>query len=214
MMSNDGKWSKGPPPKNKNSEKTYTEMRRLFLISFVSMLCLCSLQAQTDFKPFAFKYYMRLMVWGAKGQSIDDYRKHAKNMGLDLIYHKEEKSEIYLVWAQNVTYEKGHMTESYTKTGEPTRLLNMDLTPNSGRDKYTPITITLAFPSQQAQEQFKRDGLAYGCLPNEKIDDTDIDATWTNVSGIRYNRAPGKLKTWHYIFFYQKDGMYMCTFLF
>lgn len=189
-------------------------MKRLILVSFISLLCISAASAQATYKPFSFKYYMRLMVWGAKGQSIDDYRKHAKNLGLDLVYQKEEKSEIYLVWAQNVTYQKGHMTETYTKTGDPTRLLNMDLTPNNGRDRYTPITITIVFPDKAAQEQFRRDGLAYGCLANEQLDDTDIDATWTNVSGIRYNRAPGKLKTWHYIFFYQKDGMPMCTFLF
>lgn len=175
---------------------------------------MCGANAQTDHKPFSFKYYMRLMVWGAKGQSIDAYRKHAKDLGLDLVFHEEEKSEIYLVWAQNVAYKKGHMTETYTKNGEPARLLNMDLTVNNGRDKYTPITVTLIFPNKDEQQQFKRDGLAYGCIVNENIDDTDIDATWNNVTSIRYNRAPGKLKTWHYIFFYEKDGMPMCTFLF
>lgn len=189
-------------------------MKKLILLFLTSLLCLNSANGQTKNKPFSFKYYMQLMVWGAKGQSVDAYRKHAKDLGLDLIYHDEEKSEIYLVWAQNVAYKKGHMTETYSKTGEWPRLLNVDLTPNSNPDKYTPITITLAFASQEAQEQFKQEGLAYGCLVNEHLNDTDIDVTWTHVSGLRYNRAPGKLKTWHYIFFYEKDGLYMCTFLF
>jgi len=189
-------------------------MKKLTLVLFISMFCLNNVYSQAAYKPFSFKYYMQLMVWGAKGQSVEAYRKHARDLGLDLVYHAEEKSEIYLVWAQDVTYKKGHMTESYRKTGDTPRLLNLDLTPNSNPDKYTPITVTLAFPSKEEQEQFRRDGLAYGCLVNEHLNDTDIDATWSHVSGLRYNRAPGKLKTWHYIFFYEKDGLYMCTFLF
>ena len=189
-------------------------MKRLILVFLSGLFCLSSVYGQERWKPFSFKYYMQLMVWGAKGQPLDAYRKHAKGLGLDLIYHEEEKSEIYLIWAQDVTYQRGHMTESYRKTGDTPRLLNLDLTPNSNPDKYTPITVTLAFPSKEEQEQFRRDGLAYGCLVNEHLNDTDIDATWSHVSGLRYNRAPGKLKTWHYIFFYEKDGLYMCTFLF
>ncbi len=53
-----------------------------------------------------------------------------------------------------------------------------------------------------------------GCVVNDKIEDSDIDVTWKNVSGIKYIIDAKRLTSWRFIYFYEKDGMYMSTFLF
>lgn len=52
-----------------------------------------------------------------------------------------------------------------------------------------------------------------GCKVNNNIYSTDIDPTWSNVDGITYALFAGA-HSWRYIYFYEKDDMYMCTFLF
>ena len=52
-----------------------------------------------------------------------------------------------------------------------------------------------------------------GCKVNDNIFSTDIDPTWSHVEGITYALYSGA-HSWRYIYFYVKDKMYMCTFLF
>lgn len=188
-------------------------MKRLLLPLIALLLTATAAQAKMGDERFNFRYYLRLMSFGDHGQTLDKYRKHAAQLGLDLVYHAEETAEIYLVWAKGVGYSRGHMTETYTRQGDHPRCLNMDLTPN-GRGKYSPITVTIVFPDKAQQMEFWQQGLRTSCQPVEQMEDTDIDPTWTDVSCLRYNMAPGRLLTWHYIYFYEKDGMPMCTFLF
>lgn len=188
-------------------------MKRLTLFFVVAVLGTCSIHAQSGEPQFSFKYFLRLMNFGAKGQSLDAYKKYASGQGLSLIHHAEESSEIYMVWADQLTYKTGHMSETYTKTGNRPRCINVDLTVN-GKDKYTPITVTLVFPDKEAQQRFRKEGMNLGCIVNDKIEDSDIDVTWKNVSGIKYIIDAKRLTSWRFIYFYEKDGMYMSTFLF
>lgn len=183
------------------------------IIIVVLLLGLDSAMAQNRNSTFDFRYYLNLMRYGAKGLTLDDYKKHASKLGLNLIHHTEEKSEIYLVWAEDVTYQTGYMSESYTSVGDHPRCLNLDLTPN-GRNRYTPIAITLVFPDEQAQQEFWRQGMNIGCQEVMAIEPTDVDATWTHVRELRYIGNPKTQVSWRYILFYQKDNLYMCTFLF
>lgn len=183
------------------------------IIIVVLLLGLDSAMAQNRNSTFDFRYYLNLMRYGAKGQTLDHYKKHAAKLGLNLIHHAEEKSEIYLVWAENVTYQTGYMSESYASVGDHPRCLNMDLTPN-GKNRYTPISITLVFPDEQAQRAFWRDGVSLGCQEVTAIESTDVDATWSHVRELRYIGNPKTQVSWRYILFYQKDNLFMCTFLF
>ena len=78
--------------------------------------------------------------------------------------------------------------------------------------KYS-VQQTLVFPDKQAQNRFRAEGFKAGCKENKEIYSTDVDPTWSNVSSIKYAKHAGA-KSWRYIFFYEKDGMNMCTFLF
>ena len=187
-------------------------MKKIILIPLL-LLTVLSATAQTSYKSFDFGYYLRLMQYGAKGISLESYKKHAAKLGLNLIHHSEEKSEIYLVWGQDITYQKGRMTETYSRTGETPIGLNLDLTPN-GKDRYTPISITLVFPDIKAQQKFMNDGLKLGCQKNGQIEQTDLDATWTQVQGLKYIANPKTQTSWRYIYSYEKDGLYLSTFLF
>lgn len=187
-------------------------MKRIFLIPLL-LLAVLSVTAQTSYKSFDFAYYLRLMQYGAKGMSLEAYKKHAAKLGLNLIHHSEEKSEIYLVWGQDITYQKGRMTETYSRTGDTPIGINLDLTPN-GKDRYTPISITLVFPDMKAQQQFMNDGLKLGCQKNSQIEQTDLDATWTQAKGLKYIANPKTQSSWRYICSYMKDGLFMCTFYF
>lgn len=188
-------------------------MKHRFLIIFVLLLSLNPAMAQNRNGSFDFRYYLNLMRYGAKGQTLETYKKHASKLGLNLIYHAEEKSELYLVWAEDVTYQTGYMSESYTSVGDHPRCLNLDLTPN-GKNRYTPISITLVFPDEQAQRAFWRDGMSLGCQEVTTVEPTDIDATWSHVRELRYIGNPKTQVSWRYILFYQKDNLFMCTFLF
>ncbi len=143
-------------------------MKRFILFFVVAVLGTCSIHAQSGEPQFSFKYFLRLMNFGAKGQSLDAYKKYANGQGLSLIHHAEESSEIYMVWADQLTYKTGHMSETYTKTGNRPRCINVDLTVN-GKDKYTPITVTLVFPDKDAQQRFRKEGMNLGCVVNDKI---------------------------------------------
>jgi len=187
-------------------------MKRLSMIYLLLLTALLA-SAQTRIKAFDFGYYLNLMRYGAKGLTLDDYKKKATDLGLNLIHHSEEKSEMYLVWGQDVNYKKERITESYSRTGEQPRCVNMDLTPN-GKNRYAPICITLVFPDQTAQQQFWNDGLKLGCSKNEQIEQTDLDATWTQVQGLKYIANPKTQTSWRYIYFYEKDGLFLSTFLF
>jgi len=184
-----------------------------YMIALLAALVLAMpAQAQQKEPPFSFKYFLKLMNFGAKGQSLAKYKKYAVDHGLTLIYHEEESSEVYMVWADQVTYAKGHMTETYIRTGDRPRCINLDLTPN-GKDEFTPITVTLIFPDKAAQQRFRQEGMNLGCLVNDHLEPTDIDPTWSDVSGIKYIIHPS-LKSWRFMYFYEKEGMPMCTFLF
>jgi len=187
-------------------------MKKIILIPLL-LLAVLSATAQTSYKPFDFGYYLRLMQYGAKGISLEAYKKHAAKLGLNLIHHAEEKSEIYLVWAEDVSYKTGYMSESYASVGDHPRCLNMDLTPN-GKNRYTPIGITLVFPDEQTQQEFWRQGMNIGCQEVTAIEPTDVDATWSHVRELRYIGNPKTQVSWRYIFFYQKDNLFMCTFFF
>ena len=189
-------------------------MKKLVSFVFAAVVSMGTLSANlVNDGEFHFKSFLELMNFGAKGQTLEAYRDYARNQNLNLIFQKEEPMEVYFVWAQNVTYKKGHMTETYTRTGEAPRLLNVDLTPNGG-DKFVPITITLIFPDKAAQRRFYNEGMKIGCIVNDKLEATDIDPTWSNVSGIKYCIDAKRLTSWRFMYFYEKDGMYMCTFLF
>jgi hypothetical protein len=62
--------------------------------------------------------------------------------------------------------------------------------------------------------KIRKEGMNLGCVVNDKIEDSDIDVTWKNVSGIKYIIDAKRLTSWRFIYFYEKDGMYMSTFLF
>ena len=186
--------------------------KRPFILCLL-FCCLLPAVGQTGNKSFDFGYYLRLMTYGAKGQSLDAYKKHAAGLGLNLIHHSEEKSELYLVWGQDLSYERETLKESYTRIGDAPRCLNLDLTPN-GKNRYTPISISLVFPDERAQQDFWRDGMKIGCREVEKIEPTDVDVTWSHVRELRYIGNPKTQVSWRYILFYQKDGLFMCTFLF
>ena len=188
-------------------------MKRLMICFFAAFLCFGNAGAQKAEPHFSFKYFLRLMNFGAKGQSLESYKKYAGDQGLTLIHHAEESSEIYMVWADQLTYKTGHMTETYTRTGDKPRCINVDLTAN-GKNKYTPITVTLVFPDKEAQQRFRREGMDLGCIVNDKIEDSDINVTWKDVTGIKYIIDAKHLTSWRFIYFYEKDGMYMSTFLF
>lgn len=185
---------------------------RIFFI-IVLMLGLKPVMAQNHDSTFDFRYYLNLMRYGAKGQTLDNYKRHASKLGLNLIHHAEGKSELYLVWAQDVAYQTGYMSESYTSTGDHPRCLNLDLTPN-GKNRYTPISITLVFPDGVAQQEFWQQGMSIGCQEVMSIEPTEVDATWTHVRELRYIGNPKTQVSWRYILFYEKDGLSMCTFLF
>ncbi len=188
-------------------------MKRKLILLMLFLSVIGTTTAQKVNNPYSFRYFLRLMSFGYKGQSLDDYKRYAEKRGLKLIYHEVENREIYMVWADQVAYATGHMTETYTRLGDRPRCINMDLTPN-GKGRYSPIGVTIVFPDKEQQREFWQQGLNTNCLECKEMEDTDIDATWSNVSCLRYNMAPGRLLTWHYIFFYEKDGMSMCTFLF
>ena len=185
------------------------------LTTFLLSLLLFSLptSAQTGESLFSFKFFLQLMQYGSKGQSLDTYKKYAANHNLSLIYHAEESSEIYMVWADQLTYKTAHMTESYTPTGDNPCCMNLDLTPN-GKNKYTPISVTLVFPTLEQREMFRQEGMGLGCVVNDQIEDSDIDVTWSHVTGIKYIMNPKLQTSWRFIYFYEKDGLFMCTFLF
>jgi|GEM_PF-1896925 len=182
------------------------------LIVTLLLLIGCATTQKVNAQAFHFKPMMDVMNYKAAGQPISYYENLAKGMGLKQIYSKEDGRERYFVWGKQINYQVGHMTETYTATGDTPTALNVDITEN-GAGKYTPITITVVFPNKQAQNQFRKEGMQYGCVKNNDIEDTDIDVTWKNVSGIKYILAKG-LTSWRYVYFYEKDGMHMCTFLF
>lgn len=188
-------------------------MKKFICLTVVLLVCSSMTFAQRKAaKDFHFKPFLELMNFQANGKSLDYYHDYAKNANLKLIYDVTEPSEIYYVWADGVTYKKGHMTESYTKEGDAPRCLNLDLCEN-GNGKYTPITITLVFPDKQAQNRFRNEGIKAGCKENKEIYSTDVEPSWSNVSSLKYAKHAGA-KSLRYIFFYEKDGMNMCTFLF
>lgn len=184
-------------------------MKKLLCVMVVLLACANVTMAQNDFH---FKTFLELMNFQAKGKSLDYYHGLANKAGLDLIYDTNESGEIYYVFSKGVSYKKGHMTETYTKLADSPKLLNFDLTENKP-GKYTPITITLIFPDRDAQQRFRNEGMKIGCKVNNNIYSTDIDPTWSNVDGITYALFAGA-HSWRYIYFYEKDDMYMCTFLF
>lgn len=185
---------------------------RILMMS-VLILGITHVKAQNSVSSFDFRYYLNLMGYGAKGKTIDDYKKHASKLGLNLVHHSEEKSELYLVWAENLAYEKGYMSESYAPVGDNPRCLNLDLTPN-GKNRYSPIAITLVFPDERSQQAFWHDGLKLGCQEVAKIEPTDVDSTWAHVRELRYIGNAKTQVSWRIIIFYEKDDLFMCTFLF
>ena len=98
-------------------------MKKFICLTVVLLLCSSVTFAQTKAKDFHFKPFLELMNFQAAGKSLDYYHDYAKNANLKLIYDVTEPSEIYYVWADGVSYKKGHMTESYTKEGNAPRPL-------------------------------------------------------------------------------------------
>ena len=194
-------------------------MKRLFSTLLVLAVTFGAASANVAAEPeFHFKHFLQLMNYGAKGKTLEEYRSYAREQKLNLIFHEEEPMEIYFVWAQDVTYKKwdlsqGNVWGTYTKTGNNPRCVNMDLTVN-GKNKFSPITITIVFPDAAAQKRFYDEGIKLGCIVNDALESTDIDPTWSNVSGIKYCIDAKRLTSWRFMFFYEKDGLHMCTFLF
>lgn len=188
-------------------------MKKLITLMFVLMAYSTVSFAQTKNEAeFHFKTFIELMNFKSMGKSLDYYVDYASKAGLSKIYEEKDGRELYYVWADGVTYKKGHMTETYKKEGDAPKCLNVDLI-ESGNGVYSPMTITLIFPDKKAQQNFRQEGLNMGCVNEKKIYATDVDPTWKNVSCIKYVKH--RLNTsWRYIFFYEKDGMNMCTFLF
>lgn len=168
--------------------------------------------AQDTTKDFHFKTFIELMNFSFQGKDFSYYEKLASNAGLTKIHEEKDKSEVYYVWGENVSYKKGHMTETYTKLGDNPSCLNFDLIRNE-KGLYVPMTISIIFPDAEAQERFYNEGIKMGAVVNDKIYSTDVDPTWKNVKGIKYVKHRTNT-SWRYIFFYEKDGMNMCTFLF
>lgn len=188
-------------------------MKRILSITIVLLasITMAFAQAKGD-GEFHFHTFIQLMNFGAQGKNLSFYSNYAKNAGLTQIYEQKDHEELYYVWAKDVTYSKGHMTETYTKTGNSPKAMNVDVIPTK-KGLYVPMTVTLIFNDAKAQKRFRDEGIKYGCEENSEIYSTDVDPTWSNVSCIKYRKH--KLnKSWRYIFFYEKDGMHMCTFLF
>lgn len=188
-------------------------MRKVFTILCFMFLTSGTVLSQTVPIQFSFRKYLEWMSYGHKGLSIAAYKKHAASLGLNLIHHSEERSEIYMVWGSDIGYEKGNLTETYVSKGDNPCCFNLDLTPN-GKNLYSPISISLVFPDSTSQQRFWDEGIRLGCQKLASVEPTEVDATWTDVHELRYIGNPKTQVSWRYILFYQKDNLYMCTFLF
>lgn len=159
-----------------------------------------------------FKDLLSWMDFNYRGKTIADYKRYGESLKLDLLYEKEQPMEYYLVYGKNIKYTRHDDIEEsfYRLPGEP-ECVDFDLTPNRD-DKYNAITITVVFRNEELQQAFRKAGLAAGCIENTEMDDTNFGLDWKNVTGIKYNAMPGILTTWRFVYFYEKDGMYMAQF--
>lgn len=159
-----------------------------------------------------FKDLLSWMDFNYRGKTISDYKAYGESLKMKLIYEKDQPMEHYLVYGNNLKYSRYDDIEEsfYQLAGEPEGI-EFDLTPNRD-DKYNAITITVVFRNQELQQAFRKAGLAVGCIENTEMDDTNFGLDWKNVTGIKYNAMPGILTTWRFVYFYEKDGMYMAQF--
>lgn len=184
--------------------------KTVFLLMMIFTGVNVVMSQNVDSNVIHFNEIMPLMKYKAKGKTIESYKDYGKSKGLDLLYDQKEGSEIFMVWGQNISYQKKGRDESFTSKGDGQRALDLDLTNNGGL--YSPIMITLVFENKDAMEKFWSEGLSYGCIVNDKIDDTDIDISWNNVKGLKLNENSKILKSWKFVYFYDKDGLYFATF--
>lgn len=186
-------------------------MKKLLIsIALCMMSAVMSYAQNTNDGEFHFKTFIELMNWRAPGRQLSFYSDYAAKAGLSQVFELKEGDELYYVWSKNVTYQKGHMTETYGKVGDETRALNVDLTPNK-KGLYVPVSITLIFRDAKEQKRFRDEGIEYGCVENPDMYYETVDPTWKNVNSIKYIKHKTNT-SWRYIFFYEKDGMQMCTF--
>jgi hypothetical protein len=186
-------------------------MKKIIVLLFIMFAGVNIIKSQNMVnKSIRFDEIMPLMKYKAKGKSLESYKEYGKAKGLDLLYDQKDGAEIFMVWGQNISYQKNGRDESFTSKGDGQRALDLDLTNNGGL--YSPIMITLVFENKDAMEKFWTEGLSYGCIVNDKIDDTDIDVTWNNVKGLKLNENSKILKSWKFVYFYDKDGLFFATF--
>jgi len=175
-------------------------------------LLLCLGAGSMNAQNFRFKELLSWMDFNYQGKTIQDYKAYGKSNDMDLIFEKEAFSETYLVYGKGLTYSRADDIEmTFSKTAEDAFGLELDLTPNVG-NYYNPITITVIFKDRDAQQKFRQDGLKMGCIENDDMQDTNFGLDWKNVTGIKYNAAPKVLTTWRFVYFYEKDGLFMATF--
>lgn len=159
-----------------------------------------------------FRDLLSWMDFNYRGKTIDDYKRYGESLKLPLLYEKDQPMEHYLVFGKNIQYMRyDDIEESFHQLGDNPECVDFDLTPNRD-DKYNAITITVVFRNQELQQNFRKAGLAAGCIENTEMDDTNFGLDWKNVTGIKYNAMPGILTTWRFVYFYEKDGMYMAQF--
>ena len=161
-------------------------MKKLLIsIALCMMSAVMSYAQNTNDGEFHFKTFIELMNWRAPGRQLSFYSDYAAKAGLSQVFELKEGDELYYVWSKNVTYQKGHMTETYGKVGDETRALNVDLTPNK-KGLYVPVSITLIFRDAKEQKRFRDEGIEYGCVENPDMYYETVDPTWKNVNSIKY----------------------------
>ena len=184
-------------------------MKKLFVLTFTLFLCFGS-YGQTEDTTIHFKELIGWMKYGFAGQNLDAYKAFAQGKGLEQLYEEDKTTEVIFAWGKGIEYGRKGYSEVFTAKEEVYQAFSIKVTPN--KNLYTPMGMTVLFPSQEAQQVFWQEGIEYGCVENKEIEETDLEYNWKDVKGLKYNENSKVLTSWRFIYFYHIGDLYFASF--